>query len=76
MERGYGITAVAPFLVFMVFNKKQKLAMESIGYYIFCIIAVIIGFLMIKKITGCMIKTLIAFVVAALLAAVYFLYIK
>lgn len=50
--------------------------MDSLGYYIFCIIAVIIGFLIIKKITGCLIKTLIALVVAALLAAVYYLYLK
>lgn len=50
--------------------------MDSFGYYIFCIIAVIVGFLIIKKITGCMIKTLIALVVAALLAAVYYLYLK
>lgn len=50
--------------------------MYSLGYYIFCIIAVIVGFLIIKKITGCLIKTLIALVVAALLAAVYYLYLK
>ncbi len=50
--------------------------MDSLGYYIFCIIAVIVGFLIIKKITGCLIKTLIALVVAALLAAVYYLYLK
>lgn len=50
--------------------------MDSLGYYIFCIIAVIVGFLIIKKITGCLIKTLIALVVAVLLAAVYYLYLK
>lgn len=50
--------------------------MESIGYYIFCIVAAIIGFLLVKKITGCMIKTVIALAVAAVLAAVYFIYIK
>ena len=50
--------------------------MDSLGYYIFCIIAVIVGFLIIKKITGCLIKTLIALVVDALLAAVYYLYLK
>ena len=50
--------------------------MDSLGYYIFCIIAVIVGFLIIKKITGCLIKTLIALVVAALLADVYYLYLK
>ena len=46
------------------------------GYYIFCIVAAIVGFLLVKKITGCMIKTVIALVVAAIMAAVYFVYIK
>ena len=50
--------------------------MEQIGYYIFCIIAIVIGFLIFKKITGCLIKTVIAFLIAVVLAAVYFLYIK
>ena len=50
--------------------------MDSLGYYIFCIIAVIVGFLIIKKITGCLIKTLIALVVAAMLAAVNYLSLK
>lgn len=50
--------------------------MDSIGYYIFCIIAAIMGFLIVKKITGCMIKAIIALVVAALMAAAYFIYVK
>ena len=50
--------------------------MEQIGYYIFCIIAVVIGFLVFKKITGCLIKTIIAIFIVVVLAAVYFLYIK
>lgn len=60
----------------LLIHTKKRLLMDSFGYYIFCIIAVIVGFLIIKKITGCMIKTLIALVVAALLAAVYYLYLK
>ncbi len=50
--------------------------MESIGYYIFCIIAAVVCFLLIKKITGCMIKMLVAFIAAAIIAAIYFLYFK
>lgn len=50
--------------------------MNTIGYYIFCIIAAIVGFLLIKKITGCLIKTVIAVVITVVLAAIYFLYIR
>lgn len=50
--------------------------MESIGYYIFCIIAAVVCFLLIKKITGCMVKMLVAFIAAAIIAAIYFLYFK
>jgi tetrahydromethanopterin S-methyltransferase subunit E len=50
--------------------------MESIGYYIFCIIAAVVCFLLIKKLTGCMIKMLVAFIAAAIIAAIYFLYFK
>lgn len=50
--------------------------MNTISYYIFCIIVAIVGFLFIKKITGCLIKTVLSLVIAAVLAAIYFLYIK
>lgn len=50
--------------------------MQPISYYIFCIAALIVGFLLIKKITGCMIKTVIAIITAAILAAVYYCYMK
>ena len=50
--------------------------MGSIGYYIFCIIAAVVCFLLIKKLTGCMIKMLVAFIAAAIIAAIYFLYFK
>lgn len=48
--------------------------MENFGYYIFCIIAFIAVFFLVKKITGCLIKTAIFIAVAAVLAAIYFLY--
>lgn len=45
-------------------------------YYIFCIIAAIVAFVLLKKITGCMIKTAIAVVVAIVLAAIYLAYFR
>ena len=48
--------------------------MENFGYYIFCIIAFVVAFLLVKKITGCLIKTAIFIVLAAALAGIYYLY--
>ena len=46
--------------------------MENFGYYIFCIIAFVVAFLLVKKVAGCMIKTVIMAIVIALLAAIYY----
>lgn len=45
-------------------------------YYIFCILAVVIGFLIVKRIASCMIKTVVAIITIAAIAAIYFMYIK
>lgn len=50
--------------------------MENFGFYVFCIIALLVAFLLVKKIAGCMIKTVIMAVVVAVLAAVYFLFFR
>lgn len=50
--------------------------MENFGYYIFCIVAFIVGFLLLKKITGCLIKTVLMAVIVAVLAIIYFLYFR
>lgn len=50
--------------------------MDHLGYYVFCIVAAMVCFLILKKITGCILKMIITFIVAAVIAAVYFMYIK
>ena len=45
------------------------------SYYILCILAAVIAFLIVKKITSCMIKVVIAIVMLAVLALIYFRYI-
>lgn len=50
--------------------------MENFEYYIFCIVAFIVVFLLVKKITGCLIKTAIFVVLAAVLAAIYYLWLS
>ncbi len=52
------------------------MAMESFIYFAFALIVMIVVFLIIKKITGCIIKTAILLIVAAVLAYVYFNYFK
>ena len=48
--------------------------MENFGYYIFCLVAVVVAFIVVKKITGCLIKTAILAVIVAALAAIYYIY--
>lgn len=45
-------------------------------YYLFCIIAAIVAFLIIKKVAGCLIRTIIFIVVIALLGIIYYMYFK
>lgn len=47
---------------------------SQFGYYIFCILAFIVAFLLVKKIAGCMIKTVVMAVLLAILAGIYYMY--
>lgn len=49
---------------------------SNFGYYIFIIVAIIVGFLVFKKVTGCIIKLVLTAIVVMVLAAVYCLYLK
>lgn len=49
---------------------------SDFGYYVFCIIAVIVGFIIFKKVTGCIIKAIVTFIALAVVAAIYFMCIK
>ena len=49
---------------------------SQFGYYIFCIIAFIRAFLLLKQIAGCLIKTVIMAIVFAGLAGIYYMYFK
>lgn len=48
--------------------------MENFGYYIFCIIALIVGIFVIKKVAGCLMKTIFFIIIIAVLAACYYLF--
>ena len=49
--------------------------MENFSYYIFCIIALVIAVFLLKKVAGCIIKSVLA-ILLAVLVAVYYLYFK
>jgi len=48
--------------------------MGNISYYIFVLAALIVAFLVVKKVTSCMIKTVVLLAMVVALAAIYFLY--
>lgn len=47
---------------------------SNFAYYAFALVALIVGFFIIKKVTTCLFKTLVALIVLAVLATVYWLY--
>jgi len=50
--------------------------MENFAYYIFCIIAIIVAILVLKKVASCLIKTIAFAVIVAILAVIYFMYFR
>ena len=48
----------------------------NFGYYIFCLVVRIVGFMLVKKVAGCLIKSVIAIVAIVVLAAIYCLYLS
>lgn len=49
--------------------------MGDFGYYIFALVVLIVGFLVVKKVATCLIKTVVTVIVLAFLAGIYWLYI-
>lgn len=49
---------------------------SNFGFYIAVLLMVIIGFVVFKKIAGCMIRTVITFILVAILSVLYYVYFK
>lgn len=49
--------------------------MDNFGYYVFALIVLIVGFVVVKKVATCLIKVIVGIVVLAVLAGIYWLYI-
>lgn len=47
--------------------------MDNFGYYVFALVVLIVGFLIVKKVATCMIKAVVAIIVLAALACIYWL---
>ena len=50
--------------------------MDNFGYYVAGLILLIVGFLVMKKVASCMIKTVVTLVLVAALVAVFYLYLR
>ena len=50
--------------------------MTNFGYYIACLIVIIIGIFIVKKVVSCMIRAIVGLIVVAILAYVYFMYLR
>ena len=49
--------------------------MDDFGYYIFALVVLVVGFLIVKKVATCLVKTIIGILVLAILAGIYRVYI-
>lgn len=49
---------------------------NNLGYYIFILVAIIVAFLIIKKVASCLIRSIVAIVLVAILAYIYWMYLK
>lgn len=47
--------------------------MNHFEYYVFALIVLIVGFLIVKKVATCLFKTVVIVIVLAILAGIYFL---
>lgn len=49
--------------------------MDDFGYYIFALVVLVVGFLIVKKVATCLVKTIIGILVLAILAGIYWVHI-
>lgn len=50
--------------------------MHNIGYYIFILVAIIVAFLIIKKVTTCLVRSIVLIVLVAVLGYIYWMYLR
>ncbi len=52
------------------------MAENPVLYYIFCAVALLVAFLIVRRVASCLIKSVVMIIVVAALAFIYFNYIK
>lgn len=50
--------------------------MSNITYYVAILLMIIIGFVVVKKVAGCLIRSIITIILIAIIIAIYWLYLK
>lgn len=50
--------------------------MENVTYYIALLVLIIIGFLVVKRVANCLIKSVITLLLLGLMAAVWYFYLR
>lgn len=50
--------------------------MENAGYYLFLLAVIVVGFIVVKRVASCMIRSIVLIVVLLALAFVYFVYLN
>jgi hypothetical protein len=48
--------------------------MGNIGFYVFALLAIMVAFIVVKKVASCMIKSVILLAMIVALAVIYYLY--
>lgn len=48
--------------------------MGNVGYYIFVLVALMVAFIVVKKVASCMIKSVVLLALIVALAVIYYLY--
>lgn len=50
--------------------------MENIGYYLFMLAAVVVAFLIIKRVVSCLVRSVVLIVLVAVLGYIYYMYLR
>ena len=54
----------------------MEIQIPNLGYYIFILVAIIVAFLIIKKVTTCLVKSIVLIVLASVLGYIYWMYLR
>ena len=50
--------------------------MENIGYYLFMLAAIIVAFLIVKRVVSCLVRSVVLIVLVAVLGYIYYMYLR